>query len=160
MHKPQSLRSIIPRANNNAIHLLEWMLSFNPANRPSASQCLQHPFFQCFDILSLYGMQINLALSSNKRYNQTVSSTATPNRVSSGMNAEKKKNSSSTNVGNPFASSSNNMSRSNYAAYGSNIVYGRDKLIGMNNNSNSNGLNNKNHKNNRFDEFLLNYKNC
>ena len=38
---------------------MESILIFNPIKRLSATQCLQHPFFQCFDILSVYGLKIN-----------------------------------------------------------------------------------------------------
>lgn len=55
--KGQKLKNLIPRANDNSINLLESMLSFNPIKRPTAAQCLQHPFFQCFDILSFYGLK-------------------------------------------------------------------------------------------------------
>jgi male germ cell-associated kinase len=65
--KGQKLKNLIPRANDNAINLLESMLSFNPMKRPTAAQCLQHPFFQCFDILSFYGLKpvINKLSSSS-----------------------------------------------------------------------------------------------
>jgi protein kinase len=39
------LRSLIPHASPAAIDLIEAMLRFNPSERPTASQCLQHPFF-------------------------------------------------------------------------------------------------------------------
>ncbi len=34
--------------------------------RLTASQCIQHPFFQCNDILSAYGLKINHSLSKVK----------------------------------------------------------------------------------------------
>ena len=55
---------MIPRANENAINLIESMLCFNPMKRPTASQCLQHPFFQCHSILTLYGLNISQATSN------------------------------------------------------------------------------------------------
>ncbi len=56
-YKGYKLKSLVPRANDNAIHLLESMLCFNPGKRLSAGQCLQHPYFQCFDIMFLYGLK-------------------------------------------------------------------------------------------------------
>lgn len=46
-HPPQSLRQLIPMASDDAIHLLEDMLNYNPEKRPTAADALQHPFFQC-----------------------------------------------------------------------------------------------------------------
>lgn len=43
------------------------MLSFNPLKRPNASQCLQHPFFQCHSILLLYGLNIQNQPNSNNK---------------------------------------------------------------------------------------------
>lgn len=57
--KGQKLRNLIPRASEMAINFLENILSLNPIKRLSASQCLQHPFFQCYDILSIYGLKTN-----------------------------------------------------------------------------------------------------
>lgn len=61
--KGQKLRNLIPRASDLAINLLENILNFNPIKRLTASQCLQHPFFQCYDILSAYGLKINHSLN-------------------------------------------------------------------------------------------------
>jgi protein kinase len=63
-YKGQKLRNLIPRASDNAINLLELMLSFNPNKRPTATQCLQHPFFQSFDILYFYGLKQEIQSSS------------------------------------------------------------------------------------------------
>ena len=35
------------------------MLNFNPDKRPSAVKCLQHPFFQCYEVLKFYGIKFN-----------------------------------------------------------------------------------------------------
>lgn len=42
---PTPLRQIIPNAPPAAIDLIEQMLRFNPSDRPTATMCLQHPFF-------------------------------------------------------------------------------------------------------------------
>ena len=44
--KAQSLELIIQNASTDAISLIKAMLSYNPDRRPTAVQCLQHPFFQ------------------------------------------------------------------------------------------------------------------
>ena len=44
--KAQSLEHIIQNASTDAISLIKSMLSYNPDRRPTAVQCLQHPFFQ------------------------------------------------------------------------------------------------------------------
>ena len=74
----KKLKNVICRASDNAINLLESMLCFNPAKRPSAVKCLQHPFFQCNEILRYFGFNVkkdeseeknnnNLALSLNSK---------------------------------------------------------------------------------------------
>lgn len=63
-YKGTRLKVLIPKASENAINLMESMLHFNPTKRLTASQCLQHPFFQCFDMLSLYGLKLNNSIHS------------------------------------------------------------------------------------------------
>ncbi len=46
-HAPTPLSTLITNASKEAIDLMEMMLKYNPAKRPSASIALQHPFFQC-----------------------------------------------------------------------------------------------------------------
>ena len=76
-----SLNTAVNRANSKAIDLMEKMLNFNPLKRPSASECLQHPFFQCYDILTLYGLNIN---SNNlQRDKQVLSMLSNPMKISS-----------------------------------------------------------------------------
>lgn len=65
------MRNIVPRASDSAINLLENILSFNPIKRLTPSQCLQHPFFQCFDLLSIYGVKVNYSFSQANAYNLT-----------------------------------------------------------------------------------------
>ncbi len=80
--KGQKLKNLIPRASDNAINLLESMLTFNPLKRPTAAKCLQHPFFQCYDILSLYGLKpIITKFSSNSVNNSLNSISVTPIRL-------------------------------------------------------------------------------
>ncbi|KAL7696972.1 mitogen-activated protein kinase (MPK9) [Lotmaria passim] len=42
---PTPLRQILATAPPAAVDLIEQMLRFNPAERPTATQCLQHPYF-------------------------------------------------------------------------------------------------------------------
>ncbi|KPI84240.1 mitogen-activated protein kinase (MPK9) [Leptomonas seymouri] len=42
---PTPLRQILSTAPPAAVDLMEQMLRFNPAERPTATQCLQHPYF-------------------------------------------------------------------------------------------------------------------
>ncbi|KAG5503002.1 hypothetical protein JIQ42_06965 [Leishmania sp. Namibia] len=42
---PTPLRQILTTAPPAAVDLMEQMLRFNPAERPTATQCLQHPYF-------------------------------------------------------------------------------------------------------------------
>ena len=39
------MESIIPNAGHDAIDLILKMLQWDPQKRPTAAQCLQHPFF-------------------------------------------------------------------------------------------------------------------
>ena len=41
---PQSLQAMYPNSSPDAIDLLQRMLTFNPAKRPSVEECLSHPF--------------------------------------------------------------------------------------------------------------------
>ncbi len=67
----KKLKNVIKNASDSAIDLLEKMLNFNPANRPSAVKCLQHPFFQCYEVLRFYGIKFNNEEENNdKKENQ------------------------------------------------------------------------------------------
>jgi serine/threonine protein kinase len=69
-HKGLHLSSIITKANPKAINLMEKMLNFNPLKRPSPAECLQHPYFQCFDLLYLYGLKMNPIASNSFNTNR------------------------------------------------------------------------------------------
>jgi serine/threonine protein kinase len=45
-HSRIPLEKIIPRATAEAISLMEWMMNYNPKNRPRPSQILSHEFFK------------------------------------------------------------------------------------------------------------------
>mmetsp|Transcript_32923 Transcript_32923/g.32596 ORF Transcript_32923/g.32596 Transcript_32923/m.32596 type:complete len:188 (-) Transcript_32923:19-582(-) len=42
---PMPLQELMPNASPDAIDFIKQVLTWDPANRPSADQCLQHPFF-------------------------------------------------------------------------------------------------------------------
>lgn len=44
-----SLSSLIPNASAEAIDLMEKMMQYDPQKRPTAAQCLKHPFFDGFE---------------------------------------------------------------------------------------------------------------
>ncbi|XP_009877144.1 PREDICTED: serine/threonine-protein kinase MAK isoform X2 [Apaloderma vittatum] len=48
---PISLKTLIPNASNEAIHLMSDMLNWNPKKRPTASQALKYPYFQVGQVL-------------------------------------------------------------------------------------------------------------
>jgi serine/threonine protein kinase len=81
-HKGVELKSIVTKANPRAINLIEMMLNFNPVKRPTPAECLQHPFFQCFDILYLYGLKTNPLPGSNLKLNQDKHILTNPMKVS------------------------------------------------------------------------------
>jgi len=69
--KGQRIKKVIPRASDEAVHLIESMLNLNPIKRPTASQCLQHPFFQCYNILYLFGLKpTNIKQQQNNDKNE------------------------------------------------------------------------------------------
>lgn len=43
---PQNLKTLIPNASTEAIHIMKDMMQWNPHKRPTASQCLRYPYFQ------------------------------------------------------------------------------------------------------------------
>ena len=45
-HPRVPLEKVLPRASPEAISLMEWMLQYNPKNRPRPSQVLTHEFFK------------------------------------------------------------------------------------------------------------------
>ena len=55
----KKLKNVIKNASESAINLLELMLNFNPSKRPSAIKCLQHPFFQCYEVIRFDGVKVN-----------------------------------------------------------------------------------------------------
>jgi serine/threonine protein kinase len=115
--KPQKLKNIIPRASDLALNLLENILCLNPIKRLSASQCLQHPFFQCYDILSIYGLKLNSGISNSVLYNfsksNTDNSNANINNANLNNNIQKKNSSNNTNNNNIFSNTIEKRKKSN-----------------------------------------------
>jgi serine/threonine protein kinase len=46
------LEKIVTRASREAISLMEWMLQYNPKNRPRPSEILSHEFFKTKQLLT------------------------------------------------------------------------------------------------------------
>jgi len=53
-YKKQSIRKYVPDASEQAINLLELLLSVDPAQRPTAEQALRHPFLADAEVLHDY----------------------------------------------------------------------------------------------------------
>ena len=73
--KPQKLKSLIPRASDMALNLIQAMLNFEPNKRPTAGQCLQHPFFQCHQLLPVLiklDSKNNMKTSSNEFFSSSL----------------------------------------------------------------------------------------
>ena len=102
----KKLKNVINRASDNAINLLEMMLCFNPSKRPSAVKCLQHPFFQCNEILRYFGFNVkkedieekknnnnnNFAMSMNNRSNNFLNLIKEGNINNNSGNKQRKQN--------------------------------------------------------------------
>ena len=102
----KKLKNVINRASDNAINLLEMMFCFNPSKRPSAVKCLQHPFFQCNEILRYFGFNVkkedieekknnnnnNFAMSMNNRSNNFLNLIEEGNINNNSGNKQRKQN--------------------------------------------------------------------
>ena len=105
-YRGKKLKNVINRASDNAINLLESMLCFNPSKRPSAVKCLQHPFFQCNEILRYFGFNVkkedieekknnnnnNFAMSMNNRSNNFLNLIEEGNINNNSGNKQRKQN--------------------------------------------------------------------
>ena len=104
------------------------MLNFNPSNRPNAVQCLQHPFFQCYEVLRFYGIKFNTKEDTNDDKKEIINS----------------------NNNNNFANSMNNVSNQIL----NNEQFNGDMNDSFGNNDNKNQTPYKNGS--KFEEFLTN----
>ena len=105
-YRGKKLKNVINRASENAINLLESMLCFNPSKRPSAVKCLQHPFFQCNEILRYFGFNVkkedieekknnnnnNFAMNMNNRSNNFLNLIEEGNINNNSGNKQRKQN--------------------------------------------------------------------
>jgi len=126
----KKLKNVIKNASESAINLLESMLNFNPSKRPSAVKCLQHPFFQCYEVLRFYGIKLDVKEDNNHENKK-----------------ENKKENLNENIHNMnnFSSSMNNTS---------NQILNNEQFNGNMNDSFGNKTNFKN--GNKYEEFLTN----
>lgn len=136
--KGHNLRQLVPRASDKAINLIESMLHFNPLKRPTAQQCLQHPFFQCHDLLYLYGLKLTSSMSTSNK--NIIGTTSTPIRVST-VHLNKKNSATTSNTNSHTNSNTNLLLQQSFST---------------NNVSISKNLSKNSNKNNKFkfDEFL------
>jgi protein kinase len=89
---PTPLRQIIQNAPPLAIDLIEQMLRFNPSDRPTASMCLQHPFFTGASVPGPAAQEHSFMMSQNNNYPHN--GTSIPQNLYAGI--------SSGNPHNPF----------------------------------------------------------
>jgi protein kinase len=82
--KALKLKNIIPRASDSALNLLQSMLNFDPEKRPSAAQCLQHPFFQSHELLPIFIFSTNQSHHYKNKANDFL--TSSQNRKNSSSN--------------------------------------------------------------------------
>jgi len=134
----KKLKNIINRASENAINLLESMLCFNPSKRPSAVKCLQHPFFQCNEILRYFGFNIKKDEEEKKNNNFAMS-----------MNSRSNHFLNLIDEGNNNNNSGNKQFKQNELNYDDEVIFSQ-------NNSNSKLHNNNNNNLKRFEDFLGN----
>ncbi|XP_063115943.1 serine/threonine-protein kinase MAK isoform X2 [Cavia porcellus] len=64
---PINLKTLIPNASSEAIHLMTEMLNWDPKKRPTASQALKHPYFQVGQVLGPSLNHLESKQSSNKQ---------------------------------------------------------------------------------------------
>lgn len=76
---PTPLNTLIPTASSDAIDLMYQMLKYDPQKRPTAAQCLQHPFFAGF----VPPVQESSPNTSNKNFYNPVNEIVHPTRETS-----------------------------------------------------------------------------
>ena len=83
------LQSIIPTASSEAIDLILKMLQWDPHKRPTATQCLQHPFFTQ-DVRSEYQRKLSVSTSQDREDQRRMS----PSKGAGFMNLRNSQNKS------------------------------------------------------------------
>lgn len=81
-----SLNTIIPNAPEEAIDLMEKMMQYDPQKRPTASQCLEHPYFKDFISpaqTSIYGKSKNSFFNKTNEISNLRKSSAVSKRLES-----------------------------------------------------------------------------
>lgn len=69
--KQKRLRDIFPTASDDALDLMKSLLQFNPNKRPSAEQCLKHPYVAQFhnpDDEPICTKKINIPIDDNQKF--------------------------------------------------------------------------------------------
>ncbi|XP_021116322.1 serine/threonine-protein kinase MAK isoform X2 [Heterocephalus glaber] len=64
---PINLKTLIPNASNEAIHLMTEMLNWDPKKRPTARQALKHPYFQVGQVLGPSSNHLESTQTFNKQ---------------------------------------------------------------------------------------------
>ena len=139
-YRGKKLKNVIHRASDLAINLLEMMLCFNPSKRPSAVKCLQHPFFQCNEILRYFGFNVKKEENEEKKNNN--------NNFAMSMNSR------SNNFLNLIEEGNNNNYSGNKQKKQNEFNYEEDVFFSQNNSNSKLQKSNNNLK--RFEDFLGN----
>ncbi len=139
-YRGKKLKNVIHRASDLAINLLEMMLCFNPSKRPSAVKCLQHPFFQCNEILRYFGFNVKKEENEEKKNNN--------NNFAMSMNSR------SNNFLNLIEEGNNNNHSGNKQKKQNEFNYEEDVFFSQNNSNSKLQKSNNNLK--RFEDFLGN----
>jgi len=108
--KKTPLEDLIPEASAEALDLIERMFEYDPNNRITARECLQHEYFKDFTPIKFSkckGMKINMSAMNNK--NNKLLNSKFIRMSSKKLDPERKKS--------PFTSKTNEIVKPNFAKH-------------------------------------------
>ena len=94
-YSPVNIKNKIPNASDNAIDLISKMLSLDPKKRPTADECLHHPFFSDFVISAQTQDKCNNHIRAHSSFKKHDNSS--PERINLSKNIKHRLNSISIN---------------------------------------------------------------